>query len=248
MALKIELREQGDFLFRHRSYLPLVVLVIGLVLYIHMIMEGTGLEDRSRRIYELVCFGVCLLGLAIRFVTIGYTADNTSGRNTTVGQVADSINQTGPYAICRHPLYVGNFFMWLGLAAFTQNGWFLAAFVFMYWVYYERIMYAEEAYLIDKYGDDYLTYSKGVPAFVPRFGQWVTPKYSFSFRKIIRQEKAGILNMFLVVVLFRGAGEYFAGNEWAVEDYWIFGLVAAIVWYIIIKIVQKTTTWLAEDR
>jgi len=248
MALKIELKEQGDFLFRHRSYLPLVVLVIGLVLYVFKEMEGVGLVDSNRRLYELICFGVCLLGLGIRFVTIGYTADNTSGRNTTVGQVADSINQTGPYSICRHPLYVGNFFMWLGLAAFTQDGWFLVAFVFMYWVYYERIMYAEEAFLIDKYGDDYLDYSRGVPAFVPRFQNWVKPKYTFSYRKIIRQEKAGILNMFLVVILFRGAGEYFSGGGWGVERYWIYGLCAAIGWYVIVKIIQKTTPWLAEDR
>ena len=72
---------------------------------------------------------------------------NTSGRNTSEGQVADTINQTGMYSMVRHPLYVGNFIMWLGIALFTASIWFVLLFIAVYWLYYERIMYAEEQFM-----------------------------------------------------------------------------------------------------
>jgi uncharacterized protein YjfI (DUF2170 family) len=34
MALQEELKTQGDFLFKNRSYLPLIILVIGLSVFI----------------------------------------------------------------------------------------------------------------------------------------------------------------------------------------------------------------------
>jgi len=83
------------------------------------------------------------LGLFIRAYAVGHTPANTSGRNTKE-QLADELNTTGIYSMVRHPLYLGNFFMWLGAAVLTKNGWFIVAFILLYWIYYERIMFAEE--------------------------------------------------------------------------------------------------------
>jgi protein-S-isoprenylcysteine O-methyltransferase Ste14 len=248
MALRTELRIQGNFLFKNRSYLPLIILLVGLCLYVYKEVTILPKDELPRVLFELGCFGVSVFGLMIRFVTIGFSADNTSGRNTVVGQVADSINVTGPYSLVRHPLYLGNFFMWLGVAAFTFDFWFVMAFIFLYWVYYERIMFAEEEFLIDKYGEDYIRYSATVPSFLPRFSGWVKPKFAFSWRKIIRQEKAGILNLFLVILVFRGLGELFAGDYVQIENYWLLGFGISLLWYITIKIIQNKTNYLALDR
>ena len=249
MALKEELRTQGDFLFKHRSYLPLVIIVVGIYVYVQNVLNSTITDSQQDDLFKLGCFLVCVLGLVIRMVAIGYSADNTSGRNTTVGQVADSVNSTGLYATVRHPLYVGNFFMWLGIAGFTQEPWFIVAFVFMYWVYYERIMYAEEMFLIDKYGKEYVDWAAKTPAFIPAFSKWIKPKYTFSWRKIIRQEKAGILNMFLVVFAFEVIGASVANRAFSLGNvYWMYGFAASVAWYIIIKTIQKTTQVLSFDR
>ncbi len=246
MALKNELRTQGDFLFKHRSYLPLIILVAALLVYIYQDFHFVALE---KSMYEIGCLIVALLGLAVRVITIGYSADNTSGRNTDEGQIADEVNRTGPYATVRHPLYVGNFLMWLGLAMFTQNVWFVVAFIFLYWVYYERIMYAEEMFLINKYGNDYTNWSAVTPAFLPSLGQWTKPKYTFSWPKVIRQEKAGIFNLFAVIFLFVAGREYLRfGTFMKVDRHWLYFLIAAAVWYLVVKIIQKTTKVLESDR
>jgi protein-S-isoprenylcysteine O-methyltransferase Ste14 len=248
MALRNELRFQGDFLFKYRSYLPLVFFVPALYVYIQSQFSLQQLGESQSAIYELFCIGVSVFGLLIRIVTIGFSADNTSGRNTKVGQVADSINTTGMYSICRHPLYVGNFFMWLGIAGFTMNFWFLIAFIFLYWIYYERIMFAEEEFLISKYNNEYLNWSKRVPAFIPKLGNWEKPVNTFSWVKVIRQEKSGILNLFLVILLVKIIGELVVNHQLLTDlKYWImFGV--ALVYSGVVKLIQKKTTLLKYDR
>jgi protein-S-isoprenylcysteine O-methyltransferase Ste14 len=246
MALKNELQSQGDFLFKYRSYLPIIILVAALLVYL---FQDFYFTEQNKTIWELVCLDVAVFGLLIRIITIGFSGDNTSGRNTSEGQIADEVNRTGPYATVRHPLYVGNYFMWLGLAMFTQNIWFCVAFTFLYWLYYERIMYAEEMFLINKYGSDYTDWSAVTPAFIPKIGKWTKPKYKFSWRKVIRQEKAGILNLFLVCHLFVAGRQYIDSQTFLELDrHWLYFLVAAILWYVIIKVIQKTSKVLDSDR
>lgn len=247
MALRKEFKSQGDFLFKNRSYIPIIAVLFALYLY----MTGQNIEEFSFfgldvYAYEIVCFIICILGLLIRVLAVGYSSDNTSGRNTTVGQKADSINRTGLYSLFRHPLYIGNYFMWIGIAAFTQDFWFLVAFTFWYMLYYERIMYAEEEFLISTYGQDYLDFSAETPAILPRFKHWTKPTNSFSFIKIIRQEKTGILNLFLVIFIFKLARYLYMEDP--IEMRWIYGLGVGIVWYILVKVLQKTTNVLEFDR
>lgn len=246
MALRLELREQGDLLFRYRSYLPVVIVLPALYLYV---TNGSGLVPEGyRSVYELGCLAVALVGELVRIKAVGHSADNTSGRNTTEGQLADSINTTGLYSTLRHPLYLGNYLMWLGLAGLTQNVWFMVAFTGLYWIYYERIMFAEEEFLIGKFGNAYLEWSKRTPAFVPKFSQWVKPKLSFSWPKVIRQEKASILNLFLVFAAFEAARSWYATGSVHLEKVWIYGLGLAAGWYILVKAIQLTTSLLAKDR
>jgi|688.fasta_scaffold69973_1 protein-S-isoprenylcysteine O-methyltransferase Ste14 len=246
MALRHELREQGDLLFRYRSYLPVVIVLPALYLYV---LQGSGLVPEAyRSAYELGCLVVALVGELVRIKAVGHSADNTSGRNTTEGQLADSINTTGLYSTLRHPLYLGNYLMWLGLAGLTQNVWFMVAFTGLYWIYYERIMFAEEEFLIGKFGNAYLEWSKRTPAFVPKLSQWVKPKLAFSWPKVIRQEKASILNLFLVFAAFEAIRSWYLTGTVHMENVWIYGLGVAAGWYIMVKAVQLTTGLLSKDR
>ena len=125
MALFQEFEKRGVKLFKYRGTLPIFVLVAALALYAferytdlenglaqHSILEGN--------IYQLICLLVSLLGLFVRVHTLGFVSPNTSGRNTHK-QIADGINKTGMYSILRHPLYLGNFLMWLGIGMLTEN-------------------------------------------------------------------------------------------------------------------------------
>ena len=249
MALKHEFKTQGDFLFKNRSWLPILGILPGLYIYVVKAMNGSLPLGFDTVWYEWVCVAVAASGFLVRFIAIGYSSDNTSGRNTSEGQIADSVNKSGFYSMCRHPLYLGNFLIWVGIAALTQDLWFIVAFILAYWLYYERIMYAEETFLIEKYGKEYEDYSMGVNAFWPALGKWTKPVNSYSLVKIIRQEKAGILNLFLVMWIFKQLAHYFIEGEFELQmNFFTYALAASIGWYIIIKLLQKTTKLLKEDR
>ena len=134
MALAEEFEKQGIWLFKYRSYIPLAILVIGTFIYLRTEISQADLWFKQapyEGYYLALCMLVSFLGFAIRVYTVGHTPANTSGRNTKE-QVADTLNTTGIYSIVRHPLYLGNFFMWLGPVMLTGQIWFIVVFCLFY--------------------------------------------------------------------------------------------------------------------
>ena len=238
MALQEELKTQGDFLFKNRSYLPLIILVIGLSVFIHSEYQNKIIDNRIPELFNYIWLSISLFGLYIRVVTVAHTPKNTSGRNTKEGQIAEQLNTTGIYSIVRHPLYLGNFFMWLGVAMLTNNTWFVIAFILLYALYYERIMYAEESFLIQKFGDTYLDWAKNTPVFIPSFKYYQKAKYPFSIKKALKKEKNGLAAVFLIFWVFSFTGKMVKGK--AIEfEFWFYGALASTMIYIVLKIVKK---------
>ena len=191
MAVQEKLESQGNWLFRRRSLLPLAVLLAGIwVLLFTVRTVGTVFSTVLPywQVYECLCLAVSLAGTWIRIYTVGHTPVGTSGRNTA-GQVADSLNTTGIYSVVRHPLYLGNFLMWLGIALLTCNIGFVTAFILGYWIYYERIMYAEEQFLRRTFGDTYLHWAEQTPAFLSRFNRFKPSGLPFSWKKVAKKRK-----------------------------------------------------------
>lgn len=249
MALQEELKSQGDFLFRYRSNLPLVVLVLGVAVFVYQVyfkqLYFTGAEQQW---YNLACLAVCFFGLFIRTITVGYTPKNTSGRNTAAGQVAEQVNTKGIYSTVRHPLYVGNFFMWFGISLITQAVWFNIAFILAYWVYYERIMYAEEAFLRGKFGDEYLKWAEKVPAFIPSFKNHVKTDLHFSVKKVLRSEKNGLVAIFVLFYVFVVIQMFLEQGKYTfILDFWSIATIVSMVIYFILKFLKHKTKALDHE-
>ena len=211
MALQEEFESQGNYLFKHRGTFPIFILTAGFLVFLQpiIISERFWWTDTIQgKIYAYICLLIALAGLVIRCYAVGHTPANTSGRNTE-GQLADRLNTSGIYSTVRHALYLGNFFMWLGPAMLTANLWFTVAFIFIYWVYYERIMFAEEQFLRKKFGEVYINWAAKTPAFIPSFKNFIKPELPFSWKKILKKEKNGLVAVFLIFLLFYSVGCYF---------------------------------------
>jgi protein-S-isoprenylcysteine O-methyltransferase Ste14 len=207
--------------------------------------ETFFLKDLTHAMYyEMFCLFLSLIGLGIRVYTVGYTPMNTSGRNTEE-QVADKLNTTGIYSIVRHPLYLGNFFMWIGPAMLTGNLWFVAAFIFFYWIYYERIMFAEEQFLRRKFGNTYTEWAEGVPAFIPNLKYFVPANLPFSLKKVLKKEKNGLAAIFLIFFAFDMSGELIK-NESNYNYFFIISCIVTLLMYVVLKFLKKKTNILDE--
>lgn len=189
MALVHSFENSGNYLFRHRSFFPLILYfaVIPVVYFTHF----STIPETLKLIVTIISIILSLSGFLIRAVSIATTPKGTSGRNTKSGQVAETLNYTGIYSIVRHPLYLGNYLMWIGITVFTFNIYFVIIVSLAFWLYYERIMFAEERFLERKFGERYLSWSQKVPAFFPSFSGYIKSNVPFSWRSILRREYSG---------------------------------------------------------
>jgi protein-S-isoprenylcysteine O-methyltransferase Ste14 len=190
MALIHSFEKTGYRLFRYRGQIPVVLFAC--TVPVIWFTDYSFLTPNRYYLLTICSVVVCMLGMWVRAYTIATTPKGTSGRNTKK-QVAESLNQTGIYSLIRHPLYLGNFLMWIGIAAFTFNVWFVVIVALLFWIYYERIMFAEERFLEKKFGQEFLDWSMKVPAFFPMFKNYKKNKVDFSIISVLRREYSGFL-------------------------------------------------------
>jgi protein-S-isoprenylcysteine O-methyltransferase Ste14 len=228
MLLEDHFRESGNFLFKWRSFVPALFLVLTLIeirdySYIFNDME-------LNRYWEFFALTIGMFGLLIRVLTIGFTPRRTSGRNTKE-QIADILNTTGIYSTVRNPLYVGNYFMMLGVILYFHNLNFTLLFTLFFWLYYERIIYAEESFLKGKFGQHYIDWAEKTPVFVPNLKLYRRADLEFSFKNVLKREYNGFFAVILALFIFKIVGDYTVNSEFIVDTVWlsIFG-VGAVVW------------------
>jgi protein-S-isoprenylcysteine O-methyltransferase Ste14 len=244
MALREELRRHGNLLFRFRSYLPL--LFIPIIIMAISSFKYFGNTHWSDEIWEMVCLVTSLLGLVIRIFTIGHVPKRTSGRNTN-RQIAEVLNTSGIYSLVRHPLYLGNFFMWLGIVMFVHSWWLTFTFVLAFWLYYERIMYAEEEFLRDKFGVAYLKWAERTPAFWPDFSHWQAPNLPFSWRNVLKREYHGLFGIVFSFTILEVTGDYIVSRQLIFDGLWIGIFAVNLVIYILLRFLVKKTRLLHEE-
>lgn len=244
MLLTEIMRKQGSFLFKWRSFLPLVILGYGFYLYAKT--DFLHLPFLMSDGFEIVYLIISLLGVLIRCITIGYAGKRTSGRNTSK-QVADSLNQLDLYSITRNPLYLGNFFMALGCILMIGNVWATLFFVVVFWFYYERIIFTEEQFLSEKFGETYREWATKTPIFFPAsLKNYKASGKKFDYKRVFIQEKNGVLSLFFIFFAFELwekidiviCTHTLFHFEW--DDYlFLAGLILAAIGYVYFKIQKK---------
>jgi hypothetical protein len=147
--------------------------------------------------------GFIITGLLIRLWANGYAIK------------MDKLTTSGPYALVRHPLYVGTMFIAVGfvimLKSYYAGAFFIAFMLFSYW----RTMKKEEVMLEEKFKEEYLEYKKKVPAILPGiFPYRRGEKWPFSFRRLMRsKEYKTSLWIIITVILFHLKSEFMVERE-----------------------------------
>jgi protein-S-isoprenylcysteine O-methyltransferase Ste14 len=243
MALVHEFENSGNWLFRRRSWLPVFMVVAGIIVMYLGNRQAILFDMRD----ELIFLGVSLLGQIIRIITVGFTPKNTSGRNTVNGQIADELNITGIYSLLRHPLYLGNFFMWLGPVLFLRSFCFTLIFGLIYWLYYERIMFAEEQFLRRKFGEIYDKWSENVGSFIPYSLKFIRPNLPFSVRNVLKREYNSFVNIFVIFLALDLFRNYFLSERIYLTPMWMYLTASALLIWIVTRTIHKQTRWLEVE-
>jgi protein-S-isoprenylcysteine O-methyltransferase Ste14 len=234
-----ELERQGDWLFRHRSYVPLVLLPL-IIIALADLGSYLGESRRIELFYGIGCLLISLSGLVMRGVALGYALPGTSGRNTG-GQVADHINTEGIYAAVRHPLYVGNMLMMLGVLLFTRSFFLALSGMLFYLLFYERIIATEEAFLNEKYGAVFRNWAARTPALLPKFSLWTEPAYPFSWKAAVKGEFYGFTATVGAMLVMDVAKTWFIEHKLNVGCFWPALFSASLVLFFVLRHLRKHT-------
>ncbi len=247
MALIHSFEKSGNTLFKHRGEIPIVLFIAAVPVIYYT--DATYLSVGAKEIINITAIALSILGFVIRAIAIATTPKGTSGRNTKEGQVAESLNTTGIYSMVRHPLYLGNYFMWIGIVLFTYNWAFVIIVSLLFWLYYERIMFAEERFLERKFGDDYMEWANRTPAFLPCFKKYTKNVVPFSFKSILRREYSGVLATVSGFIFIDDLRRYFnAGTfEWETTAHYVW-LITLVIVFILRSLKHYTSVLTEAER
>ncbi|GAA4469595.1 isoprenylcysteine carboxylmethyltransferase family protein [Novipirellula rosea] len=246
MRLSDEFVRSGSWLFRWRSYLPFLFLPLILIAAIRCPVIDS--HPILHFVWSLLSLSVSLLGLAIRCHCIGHAAEATSGRNTK-SQVAESLNITGFYSVVRHPLYLGNFLIAFGIVMHASALWLVVIYIMAFALYYERIMFAEEAFLQNKFGCEFMAWSTQTPAFLPRLRQWKKAEFPMDFPKVIRAETAAVAVIAFAFPALEFVMHHATEGSVAVENSWYALLASGVVLYAVARVMKRRLRrWLKYER
>jgi protein-S-isoprenylcysteine O-methyltransferase Ste14 len=243
MRLTDRITTQGRRLFQLRGIMPLALLVPLWFALQHMArfeqQWGRHVED----LWLLGCACLSGLGLLVRSATVGYAPAGTSGRSRGAPGAA-TLNTVGMYSIVRNPLYLANAIMWLGVALATTSLWFAALSMLVYWLYIERVICAEEAFLAKHFGAAYDSWVAHTPCFLPRFSLWRSPDMGFSLRTVLRREYSALIAIGVLFTLVEFISNTLLQGEpvarWFITDrQWVIFFVATVAIGLFLQLLKR---------
>ncbi|HEY4131145.1 MAG TPA: isoprenylcysteine carboxylmethyltransferase family protein [Gemmatimonadaceae bacterium] len=139
-------------LFRNRSWLPVPFLLVALLAPSH-----------STAMNWIVGAVLVALGEWIRMSGVAAAGTVTRRRSREVERLVTY----GIFGWVRNPLYVGNFFIWMGFVVISGVLWFLPLAIVIFAIEYTLIVSYEEGVLESIFGPDYLDYKRTTPRWIP---------------------------------------------------------------------------------
>lgn len=188
-----KLVQLGNFSFRYRGYLlPVAILLL---------LLPSPWIARDPAAAGLIGFILAAVGQAVRIATIGLAYIIRGGKDHKV--YAEDLVTSGLYAHVRNPMYVGNFFLVLGLAVASNSWVFACVGVPLALGMHRAIVAAEESFLRNRFGAQFDAYCARVPRWVPRLSGLARTVRSMNFdwRRVVSKEYAAVFDWFSAVAL-----------------------------------------------
>ncbi|OFW13641.1 MAG: hypothetical protein A3F69_04880 [Acidobacteria bacterium RIFCSPLOWO2_12_FULL_66_10] len=147
----------GGWLFRRRTLIPLPITIALLGVRAGETASSAG----------LLATGVAatLAGEMVRLWAVRHIGVISRTRSDRLGPLVAS----GPFALVRNPIYLGNIALWAGFALIARLVWMAPVIVALLAAEYHAIVRWEERLLESRLGDAYRAYAERVPRWLPTF-------------------------------------------------------------------------------
>ena len=147
-----------------------------------------GMDSIAAFAMELGGYFFLLSGLMLRIWCTFYIG----------GQKSKALITTGPYSICRNPLYIGTFLLAIGAGLCFENLLMLALVVGIAVPAHLIVTRMEETHLEGVFADEYRMYKQKVPRYWPRFSNYSSPDVLEVRLRVIRRIAFDTLGVLLL--------------------------------------------------
>jgi len=197
------MKKLGNIIFKYRN----VIFPVFFALLLFRTRPAFGWEHLEKWGYP-IGLAVALTGQTVRALTIGLAYIIRGGRKRKV--YAETLVKNGMFAHCRNPLYLGNILIVIGLGIFANSILFYYIGIPLFMFMYIAIIMAEESYLTDKFGEEYIEYCKNVNRFIPNLsGMGKTMRsMTFSWRRLIVKEYGTTYMWIICMILLIMKNQY----------------------------------------
>ncbi len=144
-------------------------------------------------------------GEILRVWGVGYAGKTTRSDHVE----APFLVTAGPYSYIRNPLYAGNFLIGLGFSIMAYGGatypiglFIVLFFIFSAFMVYGTIIPLEEAFLTEKFGEDFVNYKSYVPRLIPWKKPYGVRKGIFSWEPVITGEIHTFIYLGIAYIIF----------------------------------------------
>ncbi|GMR15147.1 MAG: hypothetical protein BMS9Abin30_0768 [Gammaproteobacteria bacterium] len=142
------------------------------VRYNEILRQGIGLLlvaasayfARPGSILVLTGLAIAAFGQVFRIYAAGFIHKN------------QQLASTGPYALVRHPLYLGNILILIGFSLAAANPYVWIALIVFFLIWYPAAIAYEDSKLEDIFGDEWRAWSKNIRAVIPGRFKWADLK------------------------------------------------------------------------
>ncbi|MEQ1789617.1 MAG: isoprenylcysteine carboxylmethyltransferase family protein [Rickettsiales bacterium] len=118
------------------------------------------------------------------------------------GRKNDEVVRAGPFSVVRNPLYVFSFIAMIGIGLQSGMLFVTVILIIAFMLYYPLVVAKEEAYLENKFGEQYAKYKLEVPRWIPNMRLWNEPEQVDAKPKFIRKTILDASIFFLPMLCF----------------------------------------------
>jgi protein-S-isoprenylcysteine O-methyltransferase Ste14 len=158
--MTIDERALGRVQTRRRQVVILAILTVAAALLV-VAPRVTG-DSPYHDWIEFGGFVAILAAIGLRLWCTLYIGDRKS----------DELVTTGPYSVCRNPLYLGSMLGAVGVGMQTGMASFAVLCGLICWAIFALVVRREEAFLLGRFGPAYARYCDRTPRFWPRVDRY----------------------------------------------------------------------------
>jgi len=194
----------GNFIFLRRN----VIFPVFFVFFVLGTRPASGSDHLEIWRYAMG-IAVAFAGQIIRALTIGLAYIIRGGKNRRV--YAKTLVKNGIFAHCRNPLYLGNILIVIGLGIVAHSILFYVLGIPLFIFMYMAIIKAEEDYLANTFGEEYIEYCRNVNRFIPRMSgiRKTIEGMQFNWRRLIVKEYGATYLWITCMILLIMKNQYF---------------------------------------